>query len=169
MRVQEHAGASLAEAANDLAHVVTSDGVERARGLVEDDQRRVSEQRDAEPESLLHPLREGADPVVASLQQIDCLEGAALFLAPRCFGQREEPAVQAEHLPGGQQGLEAEQLGEISDPTPRLAVPEWGAEHERFASGGPRESQQEFHNRRLPCAVGTEKAEHLAPLHRHRQ
>jgi hypothetical protein len=54
--VQEHAGPALAQPANDLADVVTSYGVERAGGLVEDDERRVPEQRHAEPEPLLHSL-----------------------------------------------------------------------------------------------------------------
>ena len=56
MGVQEHGGSPLAQAADDLAHVVASDGVERARGLVEHDQRGVAEQRHAEPEPLLHAL-----------------------------------------------------------------------------------------------------------------
>ena len=77
--------------------------------------------------------------------------------------------MKAEHLPGGQQGLEAKQLGEIPDLTPRLAVPERGTEHERFASGGPREPEQELHDRRLSCPVGTEEAEDLSASHRHRQ
>ena len=77
--------------------------------------------------------------------------------------------MKAEHLLGGQQSLEAKQLGEISDLTPRLAVPKRGAEHERFASGGPREPEQELHHRRLPRAVGTQEAENLSSLHGHRQ
>ena len=54
--VQEYGGAALAQPANDLAHVVTSDGIERAGGLVEHDERGVPEQRHAEPEPLLHSL-----------------------------------------------------------------------------------------------------------------
>ena len=73
--VQEHGRPPLAKPANDLAHVVASDGVERAGGLVEHHQRGVAEQRHGEPEPLLHSLREGADPVIAALEQTDGLQG----------------------------------------------------------------------------------------------
>ncbi len=86
--VQEHGGSPLAKPANDLAHVVASDGVEGAGGLVEHHQRGVAEQRHAEPEPLLHSLREGADAVIASLEQTDGLQGPAPLLLPRRLGQR---------------------------------------------------------------------------------
>src|SRR6266849_125644 len=35
MRVEEHGDAALAQRADDLAHVVAADGVERARGLIQ--------------------------------------------------------------------------------------------------------------------------------------
>src|SRR5690348_8301333 len=54
--VEEHCAAALAQSTNDLAHVVTSDRVQRARGLVEHHQCGVAEQRDPEPEPLLHAL-----------------------------------------------------------------------------------------------------------------
>src|SRR5204862_159627 len=58
VRVEEHHGPSVAEAADDLAHVVAADRVERARRLVEQDDCGIVEQRHAEAEPLLHPLRE---------------------------------------------------------------------------------------------------------------
>ena len=61
--VEEHGRPPLAQTADDLPHVVAPDGIERARGLVEHDQRGVAEQRHAEPEPLLHSLGERADAV----------------------------------------------------------------------------------------------------------
>jgi len=56
MRVEEDRRAALAKRADDLAHVVTADGIERAGGFVENDEVGRAEERDAESESLLHSL-----------------------------------------------------------------------------------------------------------------
>ena len=56
------------------ADVDPADRVERRRRLVEQDELGVAEQRDAEPEPLLHPLREAADRVVGSIGQADAVE-----------------------------------------------------------------------------------------------
>ena len=88
VRVEEHGRPPLAQPADDLAHVVAPDRVERARGLVEHHQRGIAEQRHAEPEPLLHALGEGAHPVVASLEQPDGLQRPARLLLPRRLGQR---------------------------------------------------------------------------------
>ena len=77
--------------------------------------------------------------------------------------------MQAEDLAGRQQRLEAEQLGEISDLPPRLAIAQRRAEHQRLAPGGTRQPEQELDHRGLARAVRSEEAEDLSPLHRHRQ
>src|SRR6266545_617441 len=60
VRVEEDGRAALAKSANDLANVMPADRIERARRLIEDDEVRRAEERDAESEPLLHPLRERA-------------------------------------------------------------------------------------------------------------
>ena len=58
VRVEDHRGAAVAGRADDRPHVGPTDRVERRRRLVEEDEVRLAEQRDAEPEPLLHALRE---------------------------------------------------------------------------------------------------------------
>ena len=77
--------------------------------------------------------------------------------------------MQAEHLRGREQGLEAKQLGEISDLPPGLAVAQRRAEHQRLASARTRQPEQQLHHRGLARPVGAEEAEDLASRHRHRQ
>ena len=61
VRVEDHRRAAVARGADDRPDVHPPDRVERRGRLVEQDQLRVAEQGDAEPEPLLHPLGEAAD------------------------------------------------------------------------------------------------------------
>ena len=58
VRVEDHRGATVTRGAHDRPDVGATDGIERRCRLVEQDEVGVAEQRDAEPEPLLHPLRE---------------------------------------------------------------------------------------------------------------
>src|SRR6267378_4167130 len=71
MRVEENGRASFAESADDLAHVVPADRIERTGGLVENDQVGRTEERDAEAEPLLHSLRERCDATRPAVGETD--------------------------------------------------------------------------------------------------
>src|SRR5439155_1048140 len=61
VRVEEHGRPELAQPADDLAHVVAAHRIECARWLFEQHERGPPDERDAEAEALLHPLRVGPD------------------------------------------------------------------------------------------------------------
>ena len=99
MRVQEHRGAARADVADDRAHVAAPDRVEGRRGLIEDHEVRGAQERDAQPEALLHALREGADDVLGAVGEADEAEPSRSRRAsPRAAGG---PARSAGPAPPG--------------------------------------------------------------------
>ena len=90
----------------------------------------VAEQRDTEPEPLLHALRERADRVVGAVGQPDQRERVVDGCRrARRRGIAGQLGVKAEHLAGMEPRLVAEQLGQVADPAPAPA---------RSPSGAPR-------------------------------
>ena len=71
-------------------------GVERGERLVEDEQRRLVQERAAEREALQHPARERARPLVPRLPETEALEHHPDALAP--LGHAVQPAVEVEVL-----------------------------------------------------------------------
>ena len=129
VRVEEDGRAARLRLADDGADVVAAHRIERGRGLVEDDERRVAEQRGAEAEALLHALREAARsrssarpsrPTSASTRSISA--GAAPRRARRAGAW--SPSTSRARQPR----LVAEQLREVADPTARREVAERRAE-----------------------------------------
>ena len=155
--------------ADDRADVVSPDRIQRRRGLVEDHEVRCAEERDAQPETLLHALREGSDDVLGAVGQADELEGRVDRSGPVRARQAGQVAVQRQHLPGPHPRLIAEQLGEVADPSPRRQVAERRAEDAAAAAARAGQAEQQLDDRRLARAVRAEQAEHLAALDGHRQ
>ena len=119
VRVEDHGRAAIARRPDDGADVGPADRVERRRRLVEQDQLGLAQERHAEPEPLLHALREAADRVVGPVGQPDELEGVVDGAAPRAAGGiRASSAWSAQHLAGAQPRLVAEELGQVPDPAP---------------------------------------------------
>ena len=81
--VQEHRRARSAAPPDDRSDVGPADRIEGRRRLVEDDERRPTEQRDAEPEPLLHALREPADQVVRPIGEPDVARTSSMAPALR--------------------------------------------------------------------------------------
>ena len=128
-----------------------------------------AEERDPQPETLLHPLREGSDDVLGAVGQADEAERRVDRSGPVRARQAGEVAVQRQHLPGPHPRLIAEQLGEVADPSPRRPVAERRAEDPAAAAARAGQAEQQLDDRRLARAVGAEQAEHLAALDGHRQ
>ncbi len=74
VRVQEDARPGLPCPADDRADVGPADRIQRRRRLVEDHERRAAEQRDRQPEPLLHALREATDGVIGPIEQADLVQ-----------------------------------------------------------------------------------------------
>ena len=74
VRVEDDRRAPVARRADDRPDVRPAERVERRRRLVEEHELRVPEQRDAQPEPLLHALREAAHRVVGTIGQADPVE-----------------------------------------------------------------------------------------------
>ncbi len=74
VRVEDHRGAAIARRADDGADVRSPDRIERRGRLIEQDQLRLAEQRDAQPEALLHALGEAADRVPGTIREPDPVE-----------------------------------------------------------------------------------------------
>ena len=136
--------------------------VERRGRLVEEDELRIPEQRDAQPEPLLHPLREAAHGVVGTIGQADPVERLVDDSPSIGGGDPAEPRMEREDLAGVQPGLVAEELGQVADPCPRGAVAERRAEHATAARRRPGHAEQELDRGRLAGAVGTEQPDDLA-------
>src|SRR5438477_2585572 len=101
MRVEEHRRATCLQRPDDLTHVVAADRVEGARRLVEEDERGVAEERDAEAEPLLHALRVAGDAVVGAIREADDAEGVLDLGIPRRAIEADELAMDPEDLARG--------------------------------------------------------------------
>ena len=111
------------------ADVGPADRVERRGRFVEEDQLGLAEQRHAEPEPLLHALREAADR--GRRRGRPGRPGRAprrWRLAPARWRHAGKLGVEAEDLAGAQPRLVAEQLGQVADPPPGGAIAERRAE-----------------------------------------
>ena len=165
VRVEEDGRAPVAGLADDRADVVAAHGVQRGRGLVEDHQRRVAEERRREPQALLHPLGEAAGPVAVPPGQPDQRQHPVHLGAAARGRQAREARVQVQHLAGGQPGLVAEQLRQVPDPPACVPVAQRAAQHGPAPARRPGQAEQQLDGRRLAGAVGAQEAEHLARRH----
>ena len=167
--VEKHGRAPRGKAADDLAHVVPADRVERRRRLVEEDEVGLAQQRGAEAETLLHALGEGAHAVAGAFAEAHRLQYRADLILPARARQRRELAVEGEDLGRGEPGLVAEQLRQVADPAPRAQVAKAPAQQPPLSRCRLEQAEQQLHRGRLAGPVGAEKAEHLAARDRHGQ
>ena len=97
VRVEQHRDAARLQRQHEVADVDPAERVQRAGRLVEDDELRPGDQRDGQPEPLLHALREAADPVAGPVGQAD--ERQARRAAPRLGHADARPAGRAGPAP----------------------------------------------------------------------
>jgi hypothetical protein len=113
MGVEQDGDAPTAQLLQELAHDAAPSWVERARGFVEQQQARRANQRLRDPQSLLHPLRQGLHAPLGRVHETDELEQAQpLSFTARGAG---ETLMQLEHLVGFQPRLEPKELREVAD------------------------------------------------------
>src|SRR3989475_5692354 len=169
VRVEENGRAALAQPADDLAHVVPADRIERARRLVEHDEVGRAEQRDAEAKALLHSLRERTDAARSAVGESDDRERVLDLALPRGAVDPRKLAVEREDLARAQPRLITEQLGQVADATERVAIADRRAEDLSVTRRRRRQPEQQLHRRRLAGAVRSEESEDVAARNGHRQ
>src|SRR5437867_7173172 len=169
VRVEEHRGTPSRGASHDAPNVDAADGVEGRGRLIEDDERRLAEQGDAQPESLLHALGEAPDEVAGPIGEPHDPERLVGCLAASRAGHAHQLAVQCQHLARLEPGLVPEQLRQVADLASRPKVTQRSAEDLATAAGRPGEAEQELDGRGLAGAVRAEEAEDLASPDGHRQ
>ena len=158
--VEEHGDAAAAQLDEQPADGPAPGRVEGARGLVEQQQRRLPDERLRDPEPLLHALRHRLDAAVARLGQADELEQlGALGRAALGAG---EPLVQREQLVGARPAGEAEQLREVAERAAGRGRPGGRAADLGGAAGRPDEAARDLHERALAGAVRAEQPDELA-------
>ena len=155
VRRHEHRATAAGQRSDQPAHLVDALRVEAVRRLVEDQQRRVAEQRGGDAEALLHAERVGAVAVVAAVAEPDGVEQGGDPL-DRVTADRGE---HAQVLAAAEGRVERRALDHRPDA--RQVGGGGGdvvAEHAAVAGAGPHEPEQHGHRRGLAGAVGTDEA-----------
>src|SRR5260370_15876518 len=153
MGVEEHGRASCGQAANDLAHVVAADGVERRRWFIEEHELWLADQRGREPQALLHAFRKGAHPIVGALRQPDCLERGRNLVLPGRARERRELAVEREDLSRVEPSLVTKELRQVADAPTGLEAAHLFAPYPRLATARFAQPERHPHPPRPPRAL----------------
>ena len=96
--------------------------VERADGLVEDQQAGLGDERLGDPEPLAHPARVAGDPAVGGIGEADLLEGG-IGACPRVARLEPlQPPGQGDQLAAGHPAVVAGVLVEDPDRPPRARI-----------------------------------------------
>ena len=143
-------------------HVAGRLRVQGRRGLVEEQQLRLGQQRPRQGQALLHPLAQPPDLVPGALVQLQQFQ-IAINLLPR-IQRLVEPGEVEQVVAGAHPGVEARRLGQQADALVQaLGLPgRIQAQHRSFAVGGGDHPGQHPHRGGLAGAVGSEQAQDLA-------
>ena len=152
------------ERRDEVPQLLHALGVETVGGLVEDEQRRILQQRRRQREPLLHPERVLRDPVVGALAR--ARRGAARR-RPRCGPMPWiRPSTSRLRRPeryGNSAGLST--IAPMRGMTVCSAGPGGDTEHRGATAAGAHEAEQHADRRRLAGAVRSEEAEDAALGH----
>jgi hypothetical protein len=142
MRVQEDGRAARGYRPDDRPHLRATERIEGRRRLVEDHEVWRAEQRDGQPETLLHPLRERPDEVATAITEADGLQRPVDVGVATVSREAREVGVKREDLAGPQPRLVSEQLRQVADTSTRRPVAERRAEDRGASARRPREAQE---------------------------
>ncbi len=149
---------------HDLQDVAPSFRVQRADGLVEEEDAGLIDQRLPDPEPLAHPARVAADPTVGGARQADDLEHLADALLELAAVQSVELADHVQQLAAAHPAVEPRVLIQVADVAGQPAVrgADVDAGHLAGSIGRPGEAGEKSERRGLSGAVGSEEAEDAA-------
>jgi hypothetical protein len=147
------------DALDQLEHVVPALRVHAIGRLVEEDQRRVVDQRLGQFDSLLHAGREALDQPVALFAQPNLVEDVGGALASGLGRESAHLAHVGDEIGGGGPGRQAVGFGHVPDPLANLDPIRAGveAEHRRLARGRVGQAEQRPDERGLAGPVGAEQ------------
>ena len=140
--------------------------VEPGRRLVQEDHRRLGDQRRREVEAPAHAARVRLDEPVARLVELEPVEQRARPLGRALLAEVVEAADHLQVLEAGQVLVDRGVLPRQADLSPqrRRVVTDVEAHHARRAGGGREERGQDPDRGRLAGAVRAEQAEHRPAL-----
>src|SRR2546421_2122962 len=165
----EDAEPPLAQFPDQPLQLVHGDGVDAGEGLVEEEEARLGEQRPRDLRPTPLPSRELLAQRVGHAEQVELLQHvvgpAARFVAVHAVALEDEEQV----LPDGQLAEDARFLRQVAQPHPGAAV-EWQAgqvlaAQVHLALVGVEQPHHAVEAGRLPGAIGTQEAHHLAGVH----
>ena len=139
-------------------------GIDPARGFVEEDHARSMKDRAGEGEPLLPASRQRARDQVFLAKKARGVNRPGLAFSHGHAGQAVDAAEETQVLNDGQIVIQAEALGHVADPAfQRLGVfGDVDAENTRAAGRGSEKAAEHADGRRLPSTVRSEEAEDFA-------
>ena len=163
MAGEQHGHALVGEAADEQAHVAHARRVEPGRGLVEQQQLGITQERGGDPQPLAHAVRVTAHPVALAAGQLHRVQRLVDPLG------RAAAVVGGQHLQvlaGVEVGVEGRGLDEAGHPLERPHARHRVAPEEPHRPlGRPDEPEHHPQRRRLARAVGPEVAVDVPGLH----
>src|SRR5439155_1539057 len=160
VRVEQDGDAAAAKLLEQLADGAAPDRIERARRLVQEQERRRADQRLRDAEPLLHALRHLLHAAATRIREAD--QPQQLVPLVRAAARSGEALVQLQHLVGGIPAREAEELREVAQRAARLARAGGQPADLGGAAGRADEAAGDLDERRLAGAVGPEQSDQLA-------
>ncbi len=159
---QDH-GVVLSELGNELTNLDDLVGIETDGGFIEDEHRRLVNERARQTDPLAIALGEGADHLSPDIHQHAALEDVGEPFGKIRPADTLDIGAKAQVLAHPKLGIEGHILGQVADvptQTHRIGV-EIDTSHHHSAGGGRHETGDHPHGGGLAGSVGPEKSENL--------
>ncbi len=156
----QHAGAALAQLAEDVIKLTGGGRVETGGGLIQQQQPRLAQQGLRQPQALAHAFGVGFDPAVGGLLQPDPLEQRSLGSGTDTL----EFAEVGQHFAAAQLLVETDVLRQVTHASAQVVGlgTNWrGAEQPHLPLAGTNHPQHQFHGGGLTGAIVTQQAHDL--------
>ena len=163
MARQHHRDAVLRKRADEGTQLLNAHRIKAVGRLVQDQQPRMTHQRERDPQTLLHAHRELARALPARFGK----SHRGQRLVDTAFGNAQKRRAHAQVLPRRQVVVQRGRLDERPDIVQVVARPRTTRESD-LARGGPQHAAQHLEQRRLPRAVRSQKAVHRSFRHMQR-
>src|SRR5213596_2128072 len=161
MRAHEDRAALVFQRLDHIADLGHAARIQPGRGLVEDEQVRLVEERLGDRQALLHPFRKLLDPMVRPFCQLDLFEDGFAAIAEILRRHPAEPARVGEGLQGRQVAVELRGLDDRTDSSERTRrfPPDIDTEEGGPTAGRRNQVRHDLDGRRLAGSIRAEEAE----------